>query len=386
MKIECADLMDPRLVCVATIVKIVGRVVRVHFDGWEDEFDQWLDSEGPDMYPVGWCVMVGHKLEAPKPPVIQKISPKTNRKGGRRKRGKVESKFKWFFCIRIDNALMCHVFFFSAKGSKSIAAPRSVKKELNASEPSQGEFEDSQNGESLTAKTETTQQDFDGEDDDDDFSHDGYSHSINSLQSTSLPPTPEPGNETPTLLTTRPSSKSSSFSITSHNSGTVTSSPPPERKVTSYINVITNYSIDSKNVRFRLTIHFDSFPQNSTSGKNIPCLIPGGTATATATPSSAAAASQNGDELAPQSWNMFDVGQFLRINDCAAHCETFSRHKIDGKRLLEITDDEIFRMLNMKVGPALKVQDLIKKLRDKVEKMKPSRHSTGKGSVTKKYL
>lgn len=88
MKIECADLMDPRLVCVATIVKIVGRVVRVHFDGWEDEFDQWLDSEGPDMYPVGWCVMVGHKLEAPKPPVVQKISPKSAGKKGRRKIGR----------------------------------------------------------------------------------------------------------------------------------------------------------------------------------------------------------------------------------------------------------------------------------------------------------
>lgn len=88
MKIECADLMDPRLVCVATVVKIVGRVLRVHFDGWEDEFDQWLDRESPDMYPVGWCVMVGHKLEAPKPQVVQKISPKsTAKKGGRRKKG-----------------------------------------------------------------------------------------------------------------------------------------------------------------------------------------------------------------------------------------------------------------------------------------------------------
>lgn len=95
MKIECADLMDPRLVCVATIVKIVGRVVRVHFDGWEDEFDQWLDSEGPDMYPVGWCVMVGHKLEAPKPPVVHKISPKAKRKG-RRTRGKLECNFAYF--------------------------------------------------------------------------------------------------------------------------------------------------------------------------------------------------------------------------------------------------------------------------------------------------
>lgn len=84
----------------------------------------------------------------------------------------------------------------------------------------------------MTPKTESTQ-DFDGEEDDGDYSHDGYSHSINSLQSTSLPPTPEP-NDIQLLHSTRPSSKLSSLSV---NSGTVTSSPPPERKATSYINV-----------------------------------------------------------------------------------------------------------------------------------------------------
>lgn len=113
-----------------------------------------------------------------------------------------------------------------------------MKKELDSSENRHNEFEDSQNGFSIITKTEATQQDFDGEDDDDDFSRDGYSHSINSLQSTSLPPTPEPRNETPTLH--RPSSKSSSFSIISHNSGAATASPPSERKATSYINVNIN--------------------------------------------------------------------------------------------------------------------------------------------------
>lgn len=123
-------------------------------------------------------------------------------------------------------------------------------------EQRQHEYEDSQNGDSLTAKTETTQQDFDGEEDDDDFSHDGYSHSINSLQSASLPPTPEPRNETPTLHTTRPSSKSSAFSIVSHSSP-VTISPPPERKVTSYINV--------KIVFFQ----FPRFERRLSFGKNV---------------------------------------------------------------------------------------------------------------------
>lgn len=65
MKLECADLMDPRLVCVATISRVVGRLLKIHFDGWEEEYDQWLDCESPDIYPVGWCVTVGHKLEGP---------------------------------------------------------------------------------------------------------------------------------------------------------------------------------------------------------------------------------------------------------------------------------------------------------------------------------
>lgn len=63
---EAADLMDPRLVCVATVAKVVGRLLKVHFDGWEEEYDQWLDCESPDIYPVGWCQLVGHKLEGPK--------------------------------------------------------------------------------------------------------------------------------------------------------------------------------------------------------------------------------------------------------------------------------------------------------------------------------
>lgn len=43
-------------------------VLQIHFDGWEDEYDQWLDCCSPDMFPVGWCQLVAHKLEAPPSP------------------------------------------------------------------------------------------------------------------------------------------------------------------------------------------------------------------------------------------------------------------------------------------------------------------------------
>ena len=51
MKLEASDQMDPRLICVSTISRIVGRLLKVHFDGWEDDYDQWMDCESVDIYP-----------------------------------------------------------------------------------------------------------------------------------------------------------------------------------------------------------------------------------------------------------------------------------------------------------------------------------------------
>uniref|UniRef100_A0A8C7F675 Mbt domain containing 1 n=1 Tax=Oncorhynchus kisutch TaxID=8019 RepID=A0A8C7F675_ONCKI len=65
MKLEAVDLMEPRLVCVATVTRIVYRLLRIHFDGWEDEYDQWVDCESPDLYPVGWCQLTGYQLQPP---------------------------------------------------------------------------------------------------------------------------------------------------------------------------------------------------------------------------------------------------------------------------------------------------------------------------------
>ncbi|KAG8009002.1 Lethal(3)malignant brain tumor-like protein 2 [Nibea albiflora] len=65
MKLEAVDLMEPRLVCVATVKRCVGRLLLIHFDGWEDEFDQWIDHQSPDIYPVGWCDLVAYQLQPP---------------------------------------------------------------------------------------------------------------------------------------------------------------------------------------------------------------------------------------------------------------------------------------------------------------------------------
>ncbi|KAF3853273.1 hypothetical protein F7725_013961 [Dissostichus mawsoni] len=63
--LEAVDLMEPRLLCVATVKRCVGRLLLIHFDGWEDEFDQWFDHQSPDIYPVGWCDLMDYPLQPP---------------------------------------------------------------------------------------------------------------------------------------------------------------------------------------------------------------------------------------------------------------------------------------------------------------------------------
>ena len=66
MKIEAVDMMAPHLVCVATVANVASNLIRVRFDGWSADFEQWIDCQSTNIYPVGWCELVGYKLEPPK--------------------------------------------------------------------------------------------------------------------------------------------------------------------------------------------------------------------------------------------------------------------------------------------------------------------------------
>lgn len=83
MKLESVDLMEPKMVCVATVVAVVDRLLRLNFDGWEREYDQWVDYESCDIYPVGWCELVNYPLQAPLSTDMDsksKVSKKSSRK------------------------------------------------------------------------------------------------------------------------------------------------------------------------------------------------------------------------------------------------------------------------------------------------------------------
>ncbi|XP_074782320.1 lethal(3)malignant brain tumor-like protein 3 isoform X3 [Athene noctua] len=65
MKLEVVDRRNPILIRVATIVDKDDYRIKIHFDGWDYNYDFWVDADSPDVHPVGWCAKTGHALQVP---------------------------------------------------------------------------------------------------------------------------------------------------------------------------------------------------------------------------------------------------------------------------------------------------------------------------------
>ncbi|KAI4883634.1 hypothetical protein NFI96_012922 [Prochilodus magdalenae] len=63
MKLEAVDKRNPMLIRVATIRDTEDHRIKIHFDGWSEEYDYWLDADSSDLHPVGWCQKTGHLLQ-----------------------------------------------------------------------------------------------------------------------------------------------------------------------------------------------------------------------------------------------------------------------------------------------------------------------------------
>lgn len=69
----------------------------------------------------------------------------------------------------------------------------------------------------------------------------------------------------------------------------------------------------------------------------------------------------------PENWSVMDVVFFLKENDCASHCESMEKAKVNGKQLLKMSKDDFIMVLNKKVGPALKIFELVQQLKEGME-------------------
>lgn len=66
MKLEAVDMKNnTAMVCVATVRDVLENRILVHFDSWDDIYDYWADPSSPYIHPIGWCDKFGHSLTPP---------------------------------------------------------------------------------------------------------------------------------------------------------------------------------------------------------------------------------------------------------------------------------------------------------------------------------
>ncbi|XP_055308022.1 polycomb protein Scm-like [Sitodiplosis mosellana] len=74
-KLEAVDKKNPQLICCATVDAIKDDQVHIAFDGWRGAFDYWTRYDSRDIFPVGWCT---HPVQPPGH--RNRVDPNTNKR------------------------------------------------------------------------------------------------------------------------------------------------------------------------------------------------------------------------------------------------------------------------------------------------------------------
>ncbi|XP_069743098.1 lethal(3)malignant brain tumor-like protein 3 isoform X3 [Narcine bancroftii] len=69
VKLEVVDKRNPMLIRVATVIDTDDHRIMIHFDGWNHDYDYWIDADSVDIHPAGWCAKTGHPLQPPISPL-----------------------------------------------------------------------------------------------------------------------------------------------------------------------------------------------------------------------------------------------------------------------------------------------------------------------------
>ncbi|XP_012282792.1 lethal(3)malignant brain tumor-like protein 3 isoform X2 [Orussus abietinus] len=97
MKLEGIDPEHPSRYCVLTVVEVAGYRIRLHFDGYPENYDFWVNADSMDIFPIGWSEKNAHRLDPPK--------------------GYVANNFNWNAYLKICKATAASKNIFSNKNS-----------------------------------------------------------------------------------------------------------------------------------------------------------------------------------------------------------------------------------------------------------------------------
>ncbi|XP_072533233.1 lethal(3)malignant brain tumor-like protein 3 isoform X2 [Salminus brasiliensis] len=320
MKLEAVDKRNPMLVRVASVVDTDDHRIKIHFDGWTDEYDHWVDADSPDIHPAGWCAKTGHPLQPP-------ISPQDmfeSSEGG---------------CPTLGCKGVGHIKGARYSGHHSaVGCPYS---EINMNKDSV--LPDRLSGEMPGSGVGRPRRE---------PNPDPHTNAQDKPVSSTSPHLDKPNMPTSTMETLI---KKPVGTETKRRVGrpckvrkVKVEEPPHEEEMESEV----SSTVESKELTLQQALHQSVFMPFSTPSPSMPqCwdqhskLLPsvaGITASKVAT------------------WSVEEVTEFIQgLPGCREQVRTFREEQIDGEAFLLLTQTDLVKILSIKLGPALKIYNSI---------------------------
>ncbi|KAL3878957.1 hypothetical protein ACJMK2_031281 [Sinanodonta woodiana] len=352
-KLEAVDLMEPRLICVGMVTKVVGRLLRIHFDGWETEYDQWVDCESPDLYPVGWCEVMKYSLEGPRirAEVPHQVLPQPKKRKGKTqiyKGPRKKRKPKVPSTPPLNTKMPLDLMRQRVLGARLAEQGGQQVKQEPASTPDQTVPQSTHLG-TILSNTPTIKiepPDVKEEPMDSSFIVNARSVTVTQSNSASMQSNPVPVIQS-ALLEIMTSSQTKPGMLTQAQSNMMAK----------------GLAIGPVNSTTILNQGAQMVNQSNTGSETHTLYL-----------------TQRHQTISPEKWTVLDVCQFLKYNDCGAYLDTFHKKSIDGKTFLSLTKEMIVNLTGMKVGSSLKVYELIQILKSKMTSQEASQHMSALSS------
>ncbi|XP_062406802.1 lethal(3)malignant brain tumor-like protein 3 [Sardina pilchardus] len=334
MKLEVVDRRNPMLVRVASVVDTDDHRIRIHFDGWTDEYDYWVDTDSPDLHPAGWCAKTGHPLQ---PPISPQEMFESSEQGGCPTPGcKGVGHIKGARYSGHHSAVGCP--YSDININKDSVLPDRLSGEMPGSAPGVGRPRRVEPGPETSASTADKQS------------------AGPSLGHQERPGRPEKPSAAPSSM--EPPLKKPAGTEPKRRVGR----PCKQKKVEEPVVVVEEEEAESevssinetKDLSLQQALHQSVFmPAGSlspTSG-TAHCwdqhskLLP---TVAGITASKVAA------------WSVEEVTEFIQgLPGCKEQVRTFREEQIDGEAFLLLTQVDLVKILSIKLGPALKIYNSI---------------------------
>ncbi|NP_001188365.1 polycomb protein Scm [Bombyx mandarina] len=358
-KLEAVDKKNPQLICCATVGAVKNDQIHVTFDGWRGAFDYWCRYDSRDIFPVGWCARAGHPLQPP---------------GQCYKSATTPSRFK-LRPTGIPNPALPEGG--STGAGNSSTTPTSTPAPLvrlcirNSCT----------GGNSLLPST---------------ISGSGPSGAAEALAKELLIVHPDPQRLTRAIMTASSSYSNNNKVQVSSGSKNYTVKVPSEltnddlknwlKAVCSGVgSCVGMIKIDTEDAPGQLcSLCGDSSSNNVSSAVKRPLndenianaeecsaskvgrVSPERAEPASSTTTTSGAPPPPPPQTPPGDWSVEDVIGFIAAADqaLAAHADLFRKHEIDGKALLLLNSGMMMKYMGLKLGPALKICNLVSKIRN----------------------